>query len=445
MVVEHERLLVAACATMTHRAVLLAAILLAGCQTKSDMQEPPLDASDVRSMGPKNDASSSDTANRPLDGSTPATTGDARVTQDATSTPTPAQPDASAAPISEAELETLVYVGGAGSPYPFRTYKLDRASGKLTQVGEPTDMGPSPSYIASDKAARYLYIANEDDGTPGLTVAKVDARTGQLTRIDQERHMGGGLVFSSVDPSDRHVLAADYNQGKAVVYRIGSDGTLSSKVAEKTFGGNAHSHAIRVHPNGKWAYVPNKDGGNVAQFAYDETTGALTELSPATVAADQGPRHLAFHPSGAFVYVILEYGAAVRTYKVESSGTLTQIDEKASLLSGSPMGGNPGAHILVHPSGKFLYASIRGNNQLAVFTLGADGKPTLLANTKTGKTPRNFDIDSQGQFLIAAGEGDGTLTTYAIGSDGQLTPRDTPITGLGAPKAVLIINRKKAQ
>jgi 6-phosphogluconolactonase len=77
-------------------------------------------------------------------------------------------------------------------------------------------------------------------------------------------------------------------------------------------------------------------------------------------------------------------------------------------------GVNACAEIKVHPSGRFLYVSNRGHDNIAGFALDDHGRMTALGQTPTEKTPRSFDIDPSGQFLYAAGESSGKLATYQI-------------------------------
>jgi 6-phosphogluconolactonase len=98
----------------------------------------------------------------------------------------------------------------------------------------------------------------------------------------------------------------------------------------------------------------------------------------------------------------------------ESTGTLTEI-QSVSTLPSDFQGSNTCAEILVHPSGKYVYASNRGHDSIAAFSVASDGKLTSLGATSTeGKTPRNFRIDPSGAWLIAANQDDGNLVVFRI-------------------------------
>lgn len=356
-------------------------------------------------------------------------------------------------------LESFVYVGGWGSDYPLGVYALDRESGVLDKRGE-LKLGMNPSYITPSADGRFLYVAMEDwSGQAGVSVLSVDPSTGLVRKLEKEPLDGdGALVFTSLDPRGKHVLAADYNGGQVVVYPVEASGQLGKAVDTKPFAPpadghekSAQTHSVRVHPSGKWAYAPNKALNAIAQFRYDEASGQLTPQPAQAMLATQyaEPRHIAFSPDGALAFVVHESSNTLSVYRVGESGALTQVDEGTSTLPAGFQGASKGAHVLVHPSGKYVYASNRGHDSIAVFTVSRDAKLRLVQHAMTGgKTPRNFDVDREGTRLVVANQGsekasDGSLVVFAIGADGKLTQKGAPIQGLTQPTAVSIITRPK--
>ena len=171
--------------------------------------------------------------------------------------------------------------------------------------------------------------------------------------------------------------------------------------------------------------------------------GSLTANTPAfkDTAEGAGPRHIAFHPSGAFAYVINENDSTLSAYRVTAQGLLEDI-ESASTLPPGYTDPNTGAHVLVHPNGKHVYASNRGHDSIAVFAIdAADGSLTFVEHEPSrGNTPRNFDIDSTGELMVVANQDTGSLAVFRIASDGTLAPLGELVTGLPQPNAVAIVN-----
>jgi 6-phosphogluconolactonase len=350
-------------------------------------------------------------------------------------------PDASA-PVA---LESFVYVGGYGATdYPVRTFRLDRTTGTLSEIDTSSAFGRSPTFITPNASGTRLYMTNEQ-GEAGITVASIDAVSGKPTRLDKRGYTGGGAyVFAAIDPSGKYLFAADYEGGRFGEYPIADDGKLGTTITnlpfDKAGDKSAQTHSVAVHPSGRWVYVANKALNKIAQFAMNPQNGQLTRLADAAT-SKAGPRVIALTPSGQYAYVMHEDSSALNAFRVNEDGTLTEIDSKLAQPSGTSK--KWGAHAVVHPSGKFVYASDRGSNTISVFAIGNDGKLTALETKSVeGMTPRCFDIDDQGQWLVVANQDSNSVFTFEIGGDGKLTKRAGPITAQ-QPSAVAIVNRPR--
>jgi 6-phosphogluconolactonase len=339
-----------------------------------------------------------------------------------------------------------VYVGGydwGANSYPFLSYELDREDGSLAQLDDPIDLGPNPSFIMPDASGQYLYIANEVDGdSGGVTVAAIDRDTGALSWHDHES-TGSGFVFTALDPAGEWVLAASYSDGNVSVFPVADDGTLGGAVDTQDLGGNAH--AVRVDASGKWAYVPNLAQNQVEQLAFIGATGQLDPNPTMPVLSlDGGPRHIAFSPDGNYAYVMCELEPILAAFEVPANGVLAEVDREPTVPAGTQE--RAGAHVLVHPSGDFVYVSNRDQHSIGVFSVGADGKLELVEHEDTrGVHPRNFDIDPTGEFMVVANKGasgdeDGNLSVYRIADDGTLWPLGEVLGGLMEPTGVSIVN-----
>jgi 6-phosphogluconolactonase len=107
-----------------------------------------------------------------------------------------------------------------------------------------------------------------------------------------------------------------------------------------------------------------------------------------------------------------------------AAGSLREAQTISALPAGFN-GANSAAEIAVHPSGRFLYASNRGHDSIAIFRIDPT-KGTLTAAgfaSTGGKTPRNFAIDPSGKFLLAANQDSGNIVVLRIDQKtGSLTP-----------------------
>ena len=161
-------------------------------------------------------------------------------------------------------------------------------------------------------------------------------------------------------------------------------------------------------------------------YRFDAKAGSLTANNPPYTKLDPGtgPRHLAFHPNGQFAYVVNELQSTITTLTYDASRGALHTMQTISTLPKDFSGSNDTAEIQVHPSGKFLFASNRGHDSIAVFSIDNHaGTLTLVDRFSTqGKTPRSFEIDPTGQFLLVANQDTNNIAVFRIDpSSGRLT------------------------
>jgi 6-phosphogluconolactonase len=150
----------------------------------------------------------------------------------------------------------------------------------------------------------------------------------------------------------------------------------------------------------------------------------LTENGFMPITPGSGPRHLTFHPSLNFVYILNELGntITVASYN-DATGHLTAVQTVPSLPNDFT-GVSTGADIHVSSNGKFLYASNRGHDSIVIY--GIDMLTGLLSNqaidfvSTEGSTPRNFLI--HGDILLVANQDSDSIVSFRVNEDtGKLT------------------------
>jgi 6-phosphogluconolactonase len=322
-----------------------------------------------------------------------------------------------------------VYIGTySGVIYQFH---FERKTGKLKLV-HTTKAGSNPSFLAIHPNGNFLYAVNEINnyGSPkggSVTAFSIDETTGELKKINVMQSGGPGPCHVSIDRSGNFVLVANYVGGSVEVIPIDKDGSLgapTSFIQQKGSSTNAkrqggpHAHYISVDLGNKYAFVPNLGADKLFVYKFDATTGTLSPNSPEFMKspAGAGPRHFAFHPGGKFAYLLNELKGSIIAYSYEeSTGTLEE-KQLISTLPKSYRGGNLTAEIQVHPSGKFVYSSNRGNNTIAMFSVDeTTGLLTSIGHQSTmGRTPRNFSLDPLGEYLIAANQFSDDLAVFTV-------------------------------
>ena len=150
-------------------------------------------------------------------------------------------------------------------------------------------------------------------------------------------------------------------------------------------------------------------------YTFDATTGKLgTAKQPyAQSEPGAGPRHLCFHPSNKFAYLMEELSGTVVVFKYKK-GKLKVKQHISSMPAGdTSFAGSADIH--VSPDGMFLYASNRAEvNTIAIFSINAkNGTLKLIGHQSTlGKTPRNFNFDPSGNFLLVGNQNSDEIVIF---------------------------------
>jgi 6-phosphogluconolactonase len=330
-------------------------------------------------------------------------------------------------------------------------FSYDTDSGKLTPKGVAAETA-DPSFVAIDPSGKYAYAVNETGKQSTVSAFALDQQTGQLTLLNQLPALGEDPCYISFDKTGKFVLIANYTSGNVAVFPILPDGKLGEHTAALTDAGTLgpnkerqegpHAHWIELSAHNRYAYVADLGLDRVLIYKFDAAKGTLTpgDASPpaataaagsakpndafsATLSPGTGPRHVAFSRAGNFMYVLGEVKSTVTVFANDSNESYRAIQTISTLPAGFS-GRNDTAEIAMHPNGKWLYASNRGNDTIAVFEV-EPGKGTLrlVADVPTGgKEPRHFAIDPAGKYLLAENQNSDTIVTFRIDpASGKLT------------------------
>jgi 6-phosphogluconolactonase len=335
-----------------------------------------------------------------------------------------------------AETHTFAHVSLAKEK-KIAVYELDTTSGKLTHIADTPCEG-EPAALVANPTRTALFVSLRPEGK--LSAFRIDQATGKLTHLNTI-DAGPDPAHLSTDRYGRYLLAAYYVAAKVTVHAIEKDGSLHEKPVQSVPTAEK-AHAIVLDPTNRFAFVPHTGPNAIFQFTFDSATGKLSPgKSPRLdTPANTGPRHIAFHQRLDAAYVANEQGGSVTAYKFDKgAGTLAPL-QTVSTLPANFRDTNACAEIKIHPNGKWLYVSNRGNDSIARFGLDdVTGRLSLLGNTPTEKTPRSFDLDFAGRFLLAAGESSGKLAVYQVDADsGDLKPAATYTVGT-TPWWVLVV------
>jgi len=330
------------------------------------------------------------------------------------------------------------YTGGKSKSEGIYRSELDLATGKLS---EPKLAGKAvnPSFLAIHPTGNHLYAVGEIDDfdkkrrTGGVSAFAIDQKSGDLTLLNSQSSDGAGPCHVSLDKKGTYAFAANYTGGNACALPIDKDGKLGK--ATSVVGHEADSkrkkrplgHSINLDAADRFAFVG--DAGLDRVWVYKFEDGKLTPNDPpaAVLPDNAAPRHFSFHPSGKYAYAINESAMSVTAFTYDAKkGELKEI-HTVSTIPGEKKNGYSTAEVVVHPSGKFVYGSNRGQNSIAVFSVDQkSGKLTRVQNQGKGvKTPRNFAIDPTGKYCLVANQDGGDVLVFTVDEKtGKLGPTE---------------------
>jgi len=326
-------------------------------------------------------------------------------------------------------------------------YRFDPASTELTSLGVAVET-TNPSFLAIDPSHRFLYAVNEvgkykDASSGAVSAFAIDAQkgsgpSGKLQLLNEVASRGADPCYIAFDKTGKFVLVANYTGGSVAVFPVQPNGHIGEASAFVQHTGSSvnherqegpHAHWIETTPDNRFAIAVDLGLDELLVYRFDVRNGSLSPNNPPYAKLDPGagPRHVAFHPDGKFVYVVNEIQSTVTAFAYDAGhGALNKL-KTVSTLPKNFSGNNDTAEIKVHPSGKFLYASNRGHDTIALFSIDKSGALTLTDHFPTqGKTPRNFEIDPTGKLLFVANQNTNNITVFQIDpTTGRLTAKKT--------------------
>jgi 6-phosphogluconolactonase len=328
--------------------------------------------------------------------------------------------------------ESVVFVGtyteteGSQSEGIY-VYRMDESSGKLT-IERVVKGVLNPSFLAIHPKQGFLYAVNEVQNhhrQPGGGVSAFSIDSGEINLLNNQFSHGSDPCYVSVDVTGQFVLVANYTSGSIAMFPIQPDGRLgsASDVIQHTGSSvhperqtSAHAHCILPDPTNRFAIAVDLGLDKLLIYQMDLENGKLHKHAEMDVQPGAGPRHVTFHPSGQYAYLINELDSTVISYHYDSeNGTFEELQTVPALPLGFK-GENLCADIHISPDGKYLYGSNRGHDSIVCFLINENtGKLTYRNHTSTeGREPRNFAIDPSGNFLLVANKKSNNIVTFKI-------------------------------
>jgi 6-phosphogluconolactonase len=343
--------------------------------------------------------------------------------------------------------EQRLFVGTATNEGIF-SCALDVKNGKLSAT-TLVAKAPQPGFLALHPSLPVLYSVTAERTKPNGGVRSYVIDQAQRTLVDLNQQLSGddGATHLQIDQRGRVAIVAHYSGGSTAALPVAEDGKLQSRAGFIRHQGSSvdqrrqqkpHAHGVAISHDGRFVCVADlgTDRVDVFRIGNDAT---LTKTTAWQAQPGAGPRHLAFHPSGKFLYCIQELDSTISVLQFDSGDGSLQELQTITTLPPDFEQDNLTAEVVVHPSGKFLYGSNRGHNSTAVFAIEPHAGTLQLVEIEPtqGDHPRFIGLDPTGQYLVAANRDSNCLVSFAIDQQtGALTPTGHQTT---VPQPICIV------
>ncbi|GLR17371.1 lactonase family protein [Portibacter lacus] len=277
----------------------------------------------------------------------------------------------------------------------------------------------NPSYIHVDKEHKMIYAVNEKVGQ-GEGVSSFSYNQDSTTFINQLPAIGGAPCH--LIRHKNHILTANYVGGNHAVYSLNSDGSLKKNTQSYQYKGKGltprqeapHAHMITSNPHTGQLLGTDLGTDIITFFEFNESDGMLTKVSETKLAPGSGPRHVDFHSSKDIVYALNELDGSIDVLYKEDDAYISK--QKISSTKDENPSSAGCAAIHIHPNGKYLYVSNRGDiNSISVFQIDNNGALEMIEEVSTtGNGPRDFAIAPSGKFLLVGHQNSDNIVVFKI-------------------------------
>ena len=289
-------------------------------------------------------------------------------------------------------------------------FEIAPASGKLTQLGQVGAGGVDATHLVFDGASNTLFVANHGSGDVTAVPVRPDGQLGAVASSQKDYGTGPNPRQKmpephgvAIDPSHHYLLATDFGADRIFVYEF-----------------NGHTRTLTP------AQVP------------------FVSVPPGS-----GPRHITFAPDGKFLYLLTELTAELRVYRWDAGAGHLELAQTLSAYPADYSGNQKsGAEIAMSRDGRFLYVSLRGDqDSLVVYGIarGTGQLREIQRASAQGKSPWSMAIDPAGHWLFVANEASNLVTLFSIDTNtGRLTATDATLS-IPRPVAVAFYAPRSAR
>jgi 6-phosphogluconolactonase len=319
--------------------------------------------------------------------------------------------------------------------------RFDSNSGRLSSIGMVAEL-TKPAWLLAHPRLPVLYSTSEVSGESRVFAFSRDPATGKLTLINSVASGGGGATHLTFDAEAKALFVAHYGTGHVSWLPTADDGRLGIPNSVQSNYGTGpnqqrqtspHAHGVVVDPSGRFVLAADLGADRIFVYGFDPATRQLVPAAQPFAAATpgSGPRHLTFHPNGKFLFLVTEMAAEVVSYRWDAKQARLQHIQTLPMDEPTFSEQKSAAHIAISRDGRYVYASNRGANAIAVFAVNSnDGTMKLVQRISSqGKTPWDFSLDPTGRWMLVANTNSNAIAVFAVNPEtGELTATQETMT-----------------
>ncbi|MDO3410797.1 lactonase family protein [Saccharibacillus sp. CPCC 101409] len=318
----------------------------------------------------------------------------------------------------------LVFVGSyaEATSSGVYTYEFDETEGALKLLDQSADL-QNPTFLNVDVENRHIYAIGEavtENGKAGEVMMVYFDEEGTMTRFNRTNTTPNTTCHIQRESSNRFLVVSSYHGGMLGLVSLKENGHVGELLdVQKHVGADgaaSHVHSAFFSPDEKFLLVQDLGLDLIRTYSLDAEAGRLVAQGDTQAAKGAGPRHLAFHPSGKFAFVINELNSTIASYRYNAEdGSLSEV-EVVPTLPHDYAGENGCSEIAVSSDGRFVYGANRGHDSIVVYAFDEQSAQlTLVQHVSTeGRHPRHFALTPSGKHLIAANRDTNNIVVFDV-------------------------------
>jgi len=302
----------------------------------------------------------------------------------------------------------------------------------------------NPSYLTIG-AKNSVYAVSELPKGDASTVAFLLNADRSLHFLNARKVQGGYPCHLTYHHELNCILAACYGTGHLILHQVAADGQIQSaqhlirhtgKSIDLKRQQSAHPHMVLIE--GNRIFVPDLgiDQIRCYEVTKNEKKYELVEASRVTVPKGSGPRHVVIHPGKKHLFILNELKATISVIRCGNED-LTYLSS-FPILPPESNASNGASAIRIAPDGRFIYASDRVNNGIAIISFDSQKESMERVSfcSTHGRNPRDIQLSPCGNWLLAANMDTDCITVFAVDKASGLLSVQDQFIGIISPSCL---------